>query len=300
MTKKYFLKLATAALVFLFAANVVNAQVVEGANYVEATETTYQTVGITLGFYALPDAFYSPDYNEGSGWLLNPASAWAWQLDGASVAASGPPNYVEFTPTAVGALTLSVSETNSTLNCDGAEVSHTIEVVQVPSASITGSNDSDVWDVLGANEYTLCGDNLSDIISIGFAEGTVPVGYQNYTYSVSVVREGFDINDNSVVALEDVSGTLGRAAGFDAMVAGQTTTFTVSGMTILDNVDGDPVRTRYQVTIDEVASTISRLSEFRGGGTPGTFTNNTETITYWLTPAPVTGPIYHIPNNHTL
>ena len=308
LTKKNVLKLTTAALVFLFAANVVNAQGVADGNYVDATGfVTHHTINKTAGFYAEPDAFYNPDYIAPD-WILNIASIWTWTYDGDPVDAAGPANYVEFVPDAVGNFVLSVTESNTTSGCAGAAVNNTVVVLPAPTMEVGLGGITNCGDLTEHEiSFTIEAEGLAGhiwaqwrlqefVVTVDGATGDLEVGDQQATDQVFT----WNGHTASPQTINGISWTMTDDGGFvgDGTNAPELAEVTIAGVNdyplpvgqqaylyrwVIDTGEGDGVNDR-----------ISRKSDYVAGGT--TIYGTDGEIDIYIVRAPVTGPIYHIPD----
>ena len=318
ITKKNVLKLATAALVFLFAANVVNAQV-EDNNYANATgEITHHTVGKALGFWVEPDATYNPDYVS-PGWVLNPNSGWSWSFTDGGATIAPADNYVEITGHSVGNWAIEVFETNTALTCDGDPVNETVVILPAPTMAV---------DAAGVDFGTQCGDITAHTISFSLTAATLandlisaqwrlrefPVtidggtgnpelGAQNGA-DVEFLWDKFDASPQTIVGEEwtmtENSAFVGNGTDAPALasytLSMQRDYLLPDGYVAylyrweIDPVAGDGVNDRISRKSDYIDNELAtNPNDFTAYGTQGT-------IDIYVLSAPVTGPIYHIPN----
>lgn len=307
-----------AAFVFVGA----NAQTYPAAirtDYVNVDETIYQTVGFKLTLYAAPDPLYHPSYNAVTNTGFNTMSQWQWVYDGADFAdgtllklwTTGE-NYVEILPanlpTAGSTRIFRVKERfNVAGACESAtEQSRTVAVVAAPViTAFAGTNFSTSWtQVTAGTEYSYCGEDLTDNLSITLTETGSLEALQAYTYGITVKRTAYDGNMTAITLQEDidVTATLGKTADLDAMITGLSHTFTTPALKMYE-ASSVKYATKYvfNVTANSLTSKISRLSHKRAGIAANVPFDNVPatTVTYWLYPTPTTGPIYHIPNNFT-
>ena len=278
------------------------------------TETMVQTEGISFRLYVAPDVVYSPNYGDGT---LGAKSLWTFTYTGlTSTLVSGTgynQNWVEFTAPVASATDYSVGvvESNSDFSCVDAGRTTLISIIEAPTAALATNVALPTGWTAGAaaKEFFLCaaaGDLIAvPQLDITFTEDTRRVA-NAYDYTLSVTRGGYDINGNVLIADAPVTTgfdktTMQAIAGYAASPIAHTTSGT---MQIL--VDGtQSVRTKYVFTLTNISSKTSYLSYFRAntGFTPTIVDNYYavagQEVTFWLNPAPVTGPIYHIPNNYT-
>ncbi len=317
MTKKTTFKLAFTALVFFFAMNNANSQIL--VNYQDVDETIYQTTGLKLSLYAEPDMAYHPDYNYVENTGLNETAQWRWVYGFSwALLTDGEPdlavqvkdwttreNWVELSGTDLPPVgsprTYWVKERFNAAGCESeTATSKTVATVAVPAITgFTGAGTSS-WVLEAAGvEFSFCGEGLTDEISIVLEEEGSIGGLQAYTYGITATRTAYDGNMVMIVGQEAVDmPSMGRTANLNDMTTGLTHTHDIPEMNMYE-VGGKKYATKYvfSITAESLTSMISRVSHFRAGvpnspyGVPGT------TVTYWLYPTPTTGPIYHIPNN---
>ena len=304
INKKNLLKLATAALVYLFAANVSNAQnyptTIED-DYSVVGEVIYQTVGYGLTLYVAPDPFYSPDYLGSNPDGINPASQWRWIFGadwdtGTEVENWANLNYVELTsidlPDIGDSRIFWVKERFGATGCEDGGNGESKEVTVVGTPVITEFV-GNIGDWEGENDnFTFCGPNTATL-SITLDEPSVPEHLREYSYEISVVRRYFDGADWNVDNIYDGDLSVNGEAGFD---------HTVSTTLLGHYNDGtDDFSTEYVFTLsaNSLSSKISAVSAYRDdpSATAPSYAVPDNTIRYVVALPPTTGPIYHIPNN---
>ncbi len=318
MTKKSVLKLATAALVFLFAANVVNAQV-EDDNYVEIDEViTHHTVGRTLGFYVEPDAAYNPNYTAGGLWTLNPKSGWTWSYSDAEANLDPVDNYVQITDLAVGNWMIEVFETNDDLDCDGGVVDERVVILPAPTMEVNAG-------AVGFGDE--CGDLEDHTISFSLTAATlandlISAQWRLKTYPVTIDASGdpeLDLDSEAIEVFlwnkfdespQTIGGqdwTMTENSSFvgDGTNPPALAAYTLS-MTRDYNLPGgnDAYLYRWEIELGEddgINDRISRKSDYIDSDLAintddYTIYGTAGTIDIYVVRAPVTGPIYHIPN----
>lgn len=283
----------------------------------DQTEAIVQTEGISFRLYVTPDPLYSPNYTATG--ALGANSRWTFTIP-VGLTASAPvvsgtavaQNWVEITnPVASGTdYAVSVIESNTAFACTDAGITTNISVIAAPTAAIATTPGA-AWTQVGAlKEYYLCAAAADAIavpqLDITYTEDAKRVA-NAYDYILGVTVAGYDVNDTEIVAPADVTATFGKSgmqaiADYDASPIAYSTANTMS---LLTDGGGALVRTKYVFTLSNISSKTSYLSYFRAntGFTPSVATNYYavagQTVTFWLNPAPVTGPIYHIPNNYT-
>jgi hypothetical protein len=321
MKKQNLLKLALISLaMFVFTGAWAQYPTSINTNYVEVDETIYQTTGIGLTLFVAPDPSYHPDYvaayvggaspaNAG----LNGISQWRWMHTAWDLADNtnlkkdwSLENWVLLLPADLPAVestkTFFVTERFGAIGCPSGTVRQkTVATVAEPVITVfNGVNVGTLWTSTVANVFEICSDSHADQIAITITETGSSAAMQNYTYGISVSQVQLDGNLD-VVATEDVlaTATWGKEKNYASMAAGLTPTFDIPAMTLVE-VAGVKYPTRYLFTLtaNSLASTTTGVSNFRNAGSGEVWYNNlvATTISYTLYPAPVTGPIYHIPN----
>ncbi|HCT29666.1 MAG TPA: hypothetical protein DIW31_02780 [Bacteroidales bacterium] len=284
-------------------------------NYVQNTETTYQTTGLGLTLYVAPDPVYSPLYNGVGSVGINASSQWRW-VWGADFATGTQikdwttlENYCAIPagilPAAGSTLSVWVAERQAAACADATGRNHIITVLPRPTAILDGANTNTDWSVAATNVFYRCGDGYVDNLIPTFTEAGAP--YDAYAYTITVTRTGFDATGAIVVPQTDVTATFGAplnrlaTVGAGGFVASTTQALIPSNMVYVQNV-GVNVRTRYTFTLATVASRASTLSYYRANIANAFYAEGgaDDVVVYWLNLPPVTGPIYHIPNSFNL
>lgn len=270
--------------------------------------TSYVTQGATIPLFVQPDLVYHPTWTAFSN---NLTSGFTWVFTAPAGITLNQPNnlnYVEITGDDIGTHAVNVYELAPVAfgGCHDAGQNFDIIVTGKPTATISGSNTAaNDWTETTANhEYFACGNKVAETITVGITEQDVPAALQTYAYSVEKLVENIDINDNAT----EVSRT--NIIDHTIETKGNTGNITTGDLTVQNSK-----RTRYTFTLasatdapatftDGIVSAVSHKSDYltlAGGGivTGYPFTG-TLTVVYIVNPAPVTGPIYHIPNNFNL
>ncbi len=281
---------------------------VAGTDYVVPTANTFQTVGIPFRLYVRPDAVYNPAYTGlgAVGFGLSTASRWRWvhgvdYATGTQVKAAANENWVQLAPvdlpSAGASRTYWVLETNTAFPCAGTATSHTVTVVDQPAATVLAGVGTG-WDILTVGTaFRLClsGAPIGDVLNITLAEAGAPALANNYTYGITAERVALDAMLVPTGSVEDMTVSHGRVAAPGSLAAGLNPTHTIAAMDLI--AVNTPTRYTFRVTDNSVFSTISIRSQVRNGiGVPTGFGTLATTVTYTILPAPVTGPIFHIPN----
>lgn len=290
----------------------------------DETEDIVQTENIPFRIYVEPDLLYNPNW-VAPAWTLSGTSRWTFTFS-AGLTPTAPvvnntainQNWVEITPPAAPAdpaaspFTVDVVESNTALagTCVDGGRTQTIYVIPEPTAVITDLGDLTASGWTGAAfDYSRCAVAADAIavpnFDITFTENALRVA-NAYDYILTVTRAGYDINDTEIIAPADVTADFGKAA-MQAIAdydASPITHSTANTMSLLTDGGGDLVRTQYVFTLANISSQTSYLSYFRENtGFAATIVDNYfavagQTVSFWLEPAPVTGPIYHIPNTY--
>ena len=298
------------------------AQPFEDANYSEDyTTDMYQTVGKSFGLYVIPDPNYSPLY-AGAG-TIGTGVQWTWTLPaglGPNVGGivSGTPiaqNYVEFSnPATTGSYNVIVAESNTAGSCAGGAITQVVNIISAPTAALTATPaDADWGELVAGLEYQRCTEIAGDNLTVTFTETGVPAAMANYAYGIQVVRTAYEADGVTPIPAA-ASTTTVINYDTDAKVAGGAD----DGGSVEEDCGialewyddaGTDRRTKYEFTLikasdaplaalDGVISQISHKSDYIDG-TVTTYAFAGNTVTYWVNLPPVTGPIYHIPNNYT-
>lgn len=304
-------------------------------DYSETNATAmYQTVGTKLQVYVMPDLVYSPSYVAADNAPLGTNARWEFTLSAgltlvtpADISSPVAQNWVEVTATTVGSQTITAKETNNVITCPSdITQSQTINVVAAPTAQFTNTGSTNT-----------CGDLGSTSIVVQITEN-VPEEVAGYAFRVHELVELIDDNDDVVYTKVNANvydfglGSKAKSSHADwgntSGASPYTLTFdkNINVLTWVDdsagaaveNGDDKQYRTRYtytlqtpvdaSITIEEkvadtpgIVSAISQKSDYLdpddkvyayGFGA-------TNPLVYVVNPKPITGPIYHIPNNFT-
>lgn len=318
--KTNFLKIALTLVLALVVTGVM-AQIPADYSADNATEDVYQTVSTSFRLYVAPDVNYSPTYTADG--TIGAGVQWTWTIpaalganaEGISDGTAQGLNYITFSNPATtgGPYTVQVAESNAGGACVGAAQSQDVYIIAAPTATITGTPADANWQQVVANlEYQRCtemagGENLT----VTFAETGVLAAMANYGYGIQLVRTAYEPDGVTIADGPTTSTVVDNL--LSAKVAGGAndggSRVESSGALTWYNDGVDNHRTKYEFTLikasdapvaaaNGIVSQISHKSDYIGGTvTTYPFTGNT--ITYWVNLPPVTGPIYHIPNNFT-
>ena len=301
-------------------------------NTTAPTNIDYVTVGATMGYYALPDPVYHPDYNVGGGWALTAGFVWDWTIPtnpGAAVATypvgGKPANYVEINYPATGNYVVNVAEHAPAAmgGCsDGTPTVMNVTVINPPTGDIS-INPGATWQEITANlDYQICSAQAAQAVTVSFNEA-VPNTLAAYSFAIAYKVETLDgagtvtstptawtIVEDFTSASKLKTGNLGTlpAAAFTTATPAFTFTFNTPALAIEQNGSVD-ARTRYTYRLvrtgtlaagvaaatNDFRSAISEKSDYLGSANYINFTNSE--VSFMVNPSPSTGPIYHIANN---
>jgi hypothetical protein len=268
---------------------------------------TLRTGGSTvMGYYALPDVVYHPNYTAIGGWTLTAGFVWNWSvLPAMATAKPGAANYVQITYTATGNYAVTVAEQAPVAMGSCADATPTemnVTVISPPVATITT-----------ADPVQACGDQLAMAVAMTFTEA-IPVALAGYAFAINETVENIDVSNNPIgAALVDNDAFV----DFPTTAKLETPTLTGAGspygysfnttaLTVRNSL-----RTRYTYTAikasdapaaaaNGVISAISQKSDYvaeAGGADYLTYAFTDSQIVIIINPAPSTGPIYYIPND---
>jgi hypothetical protein len=296
---------------------VFNADPANGVTHDQNTDyVTFKTGGTTMGYFALPDPVYSPNYLA-TGALGG--GTWTWTVPGgvSIVTPATDTNYVELQYSAAGTYDITVVENAPAAmgGCAGSTTYlHTI-VVAAPTGTAS-INPGATWTAVTPNQvYQICNTQAAQTVTVAFNEA-VPNALASYAFQVTETKELLD-GTGAVIATPQVetviqdfptaaklkTGTVGTlpAAAFSAVTPNFTYTFETDALAVLLN-GATAARTRYTYRVTRTGaaasngffSNISQKSDFLGALSYYNFAN--QTVSFIVNPAPVTGPIYYIPN----
>lgn len=263
---------------------------------------TLRTGGSTvMGYYALPDPIYHPDYV--STGTLTTGFIWNWSVvPSMTISKPSSANYATINYTATGNYVVNVSEQSPVAYGGCTDPTPTVMNVTVIAPPLAGFTTADVL-------TGLCGNNPLQPISLSITEN-IPNALAAYGFAISEVIENLDVTgavtanvstNNTFVSFPLSGKVKSGTAGFTASTPTFTYGFNSTALDVKNNL-----RTRYTYTllkatdataaIDGIISAISQKSDFIAGTQLAyAFTDNT--VVFIVNPTPVTGPIYAIPNN---
>ncbi len=265
-----------------------------------AEATTYMVEGTSVPMFAMPDAYYHPTYNAGTGtYTLTDGFTWDWtegtgnitfSIDGAE------DNYTVATAAAAsaGSYTVHVEETAPIAwgGCADAGIDLAVNVVAIPTSTLGGSS---------ASEYC-AGDPtipvaLNQTISDGWQEynvvwrlqihtltglGAIDFYYDDETGANPTVGQKYAVNNTTALPERVVA-------------SGASSVMTVGSFAVINT--STTVYTYELISINDQALRFGDFIALNGDDTdPSAFTYNAigETVSITIHPAPTTGPIYHI------
>jgi hypothetical protein len=291
------------------------------------TNVDYVTLkggGTTMGYYALPDPVYHPNYVATGALTANFTWNWVTVADpgtsptitpGAGVLA----NYATILYPVVGHYSITVAETAPAAmgGCtDATPTELEVEVIAAPTGT-SSINPGGLWQVITPNiAYQICSNQAAQTVTVAFNEA-VPNVLASFAFQVTETKESLD-GTGAVIAtpqaetvVQDfplgskLKGTnLGGlpSAAFGTVTPNFTFSYLTDALDILQNAGVD-ARTRYTYRVTRTGdvaqngfvSNISHKSDFIAG--PVQYYNFTnQTVSFIVNPAPSTGPIYYVPN----
>jgi len=298
------------------------------ANTTAPTNVDYVTIktgGTTMGYYALPDPVYHPNYVATGALTAN--FTWGWVTvahpgtaptitPGAGVLA----NYATILYPVVGHYSITVAETAPAAlgGCtDATPTELEVEVIAAPTGTAS-INPGGLWQAVTPNAaYQICSNQAAQTVTVAFNEA-VPNNLASFAFQITETKELLD-GTGAVIATPQAetvvqdfptaaklkTGTVGAlpSAAFNAATPNFTFTFLTDALDVMQNAGVD-ARTRYTYRVTRTGdatqngfySNISQKSDFIAGTLEYyNFTN--QTVSFIVNPAPVTGPIYYVPNN---
>jgi hypothetical protein len=263
----------------------------------------YVTVNKTMQYIALPDPVFHPNYTSDGSLTAN--FTWDWQatLGAPTITeAVGFANVATILFPLAGNYTITAQENSPAAfgGCTGSLTTMNVTAVAAPTAQFTTA------DVLTG----LCGNQAAAAINLAITEG-VPNSLAAYAFRISEVIDTIDALDNLLgnvstnATFVDFALNSKAKAGTSGFTAA-TPDFDYDFNSAARNVLGGN-RTRYTYTLtsaasvtgDGIVSAISHKSDYLNlpASVTGYAWGAKTTVVFIVNPAPVTGPIYHIPNN---
>ncbi|MDY0270318.1 hypothetical protein [Trichloromonas sp.] len=251
----------------------------------DGSTTSYVTVEKTMPFYVQPDLTYHPSWTAFSN-NLTPNFTWVWTVPAGLTLTSQSDNYVTITANTVGDYVVNVKEKAPAAwgGCeDPTGVNITISVVDKPElhsfpmfASIPLNN--------GETYQTCAPYTLSPSIEVS--------GFPNFRVHFTLTQQALDINGNPTGVINTVIEN-SIVGGGNTLTRLTNQTYVFDADRVLDLITPE-TRTQYVYTITGITDNISRKSDYLG---TETLYGTSNTFTFIVNPTPVTGPIYHIPND---
>jgi hypothetical protein len=283
---------------------------------------TLKTGGTTMGYYALPDPVYHPNYVTTN--ALTALFTWAWSVNNGGAitypVATFTANYAQITYPAAGNFVVTVAEQAPAAfgGCAGSTTTMNVTVIDPPTGT-SSINPGALWQAITPNvAYQICSNQAAQTVTVAFNE-VLPNTLASYAFQITETKELLD-GTGAVIAtaqaetvIQDfplaskLKGTnLGSlpSAAFNAATPAFTFTYLTDALVVLQNAGVD-ARTRYSYKVTRTGdaaqngfvSNISQKSDFIAGTVQYyDFTN--QTVSFIINPAPVTGPIYYVPNNY--
>ncbi len=293
--------------------------------------SSYYTEGKAFTLYVHPDPAYSSGYNDADNTGINLGSLWTWNLDGLSAVAPWTDNttpfaqnYVEISAVTLAdaavaeTYTVEVAERFGAAGCvDATPTTLDVVILPKPSADIEGAAaDADWVSVTADHEYYRCGELAGgENLTVTFVEPGVLSSLKHYAFSIQ--QQVYSIDGAGTETLESTNASfvnygVGATEKYDAT---DDNPFVISTGALNFHTDGtNDFRTKYVYTLkgyvgsgsDGIVSQVSHKSDYTGAVTLYPFdggalpADDIFTVTYVVNLPPVTGPIYHIPNNFNL
>jgi hypothetical protein len=292
----------------------------------------YVTLGKTIGYYALPDPVYSPNYTVDG--TLGTGMSWTWTNTtnpgtAATLAYPGAANYATISYPVAGNYVITVVENAPAAlgGCSGSTRTMNVTAIAAPTGTLSIAPDAS-WTAIAAAttpSYQKCSTTTStetQTVTAAFAEA-VPTALASYSFQVTEQIELLNSAGTVISTPEaetvvsnfnlagkmkgSVLGTLPSAA-FNSPSAGNFNfTFLTDALAVQQNA-GTSYRTKYTYRVhradettgtvvtanNDFVSNISQKSDYLGAVSHYNFTNYE--VSFIVNPAPVTGPIYHISN----
>lgn len=319
MKKMNFLKLVTGIAVAMFVTSGLFAQPYPPAPYdtirggVAATEIDSVSIGTTSGYYVLPDEYFHPNYS--SAGTLTGGFVWNWTINPAGPvlsAAQTATNYVtiNYAGGTVNQLyEVTVNEQSPVVpygGCTGPDTNMWVRVIDTPRVAFTAGAG-----FLSANVEACEGAAAIDneIIQAAFTginsfqlqwrlqihtlqadHSTIDAYWEDNKITEILVAPFFAIDSNGTAGTQETNLT---AATLSLSTAGYLTCVVDAGL---------KRATVYTYTLRGVNDRISRKSDYLSNTTAAKtgwswYDDGAKTVVIIVNPTPVTGPIFHIPND---
>lgn len=241
-------------------------------------------------------------------------------------------NYATILYPVIGRYVIDVAETAPTAfgGCEGSSRTLNVQVIPAPTGTMSIAPTATapaVWQELTADQaYQICGDQATQTVTVAFHEN-VPNALASFAFQVTRQIELLDGAGVAIATATDAvaeaviqnfpldgklkTGTVGSLTGAAFNLVSEhnfSFTFSTGDLDVLTTDGTNLGRTRYTYRVRRAGATVSTDNDFISGiahksdyleGVGGedyfAFTNNT--VSFIVNPTPVTGPIYHIPNN---
>jgi len=316
------------------------APITNAADPLVTAPTDKITINKSLPFFVWPSAVYNPNFDYttiGTGYstilqtVTNVSSSFAWSsvsgtittFDGTGISTVVPPfkNYAEISYATTGNKVVSVVETPSSGICPGVAVYMGVQVIDVPSVTITSAAGLGLTRVIKSGCWAAAGQNQSQI---PFVINNANEAYNYHfrlAYKIYNVN-GLDGSGNLPVIAGDLDAASSTLLAYDnkingSVVAGTPTAanpiVVTAGLNMLPAITDFEVKnskiTVYEFDLAGYNAKISRKSDYRalrnGALSSALYENYSIYGTagkYYVValPTPVTGPIYYIPNTFGL
>jgi len=330
MKTKQTLKILLSSALFIFAVMTAQAQVENGdfeavADGVAAKIVDSTSIGSTNGYYLMPDSYYHPNYTAAGSWALTAGFTWTWGIAPAGPTvtdASTADNYVEVTFPATGNFVLSGRELAPALYGGCTSTDSTVSIVVLDTASFSVTPATGVYIAPATDTLEVCeGDAalVGGLVGVDIVDNIGNGANFNLIWDLTIFTLMADHTTPLNYYQTDESTTLGAGVPAVSATAAAPTVIADPGTYDLQSVDDGTfsaiggASTVYRYTVNAINDRLSRKGEYlsllaANAGVPG-FATTPDDFTYYgvddeefsvviiVNPTPVTGPIYHIPNN---
>ncbi|MBN2214139.1 MAG: hypothetical protein JW723_07835 [Bacteroidales bacterium] len=264
------------------------------------TNAVNDTISIEseIPYHVTPDAYFNPNYNGGGGWVVS--SAFLWSFDGAVLTGASNPGSIPTFADPLGVSTQADTLINPDISFDGTIGDYVLAARESSRAGCAGT-------IQLLNIHTV--DTPSVRIPVGYADvdqcGTYAHGGP-VQVTIAGGKDTYWLDWTLVVdsLTADASSSLGQIPALNITETNQV--HAASGDVDIDAattfVSVDNKVTRYTYTMGGVNDRISRKSDYipvTRDATQASWTEYGGADLVWIViirPAPVTGPIYHLPN----
>lgn len=251
----------------------------------DGSTTSYVTLDKTMPLYVQPDGTYHPSWTPISN-NLTPDFTWVWTIPVGLTLTSQVDNYVTITADVLGDHIVNVKE-KAPLAWGGCEDATgrdiTIRVVEKPE--LHSFPVFDAIPLIDGGTYQTCAPyTISPNIEVS--------GFPNFRVHFTLTQQALELDGTPTGPVNTLVT--------NAIVGGGNSLIRLANQTYVFDLDRDMVliaagtRTQYVYTITGVTDNISRKSDYLSGET---LYGSASTFTFIINPTPVTGPIFHIPND---